>query len=265
MLNVLPTVVVSTYQDPIRLKGTLESLLKQSLQPCEIIVAEDDEDPVTKRCVEEFRSVSPIPVKHVTQRHDGFRKSRILNESVRISRSEYLVFIDGDCVAPKKFLQDHMNLAEKGYFIQGRRSYIKESHVMKFLSGEASIPRLMLSGKMHGVLKGIRLFKPVVKVDQEDRGVYGCNWSFSKSDFEKVNGYDEDFVGWGREDSDLASRLYHLGNRRKFVYGRAFVYHLNHPSRSRHRLDENAEIWERTKAERKVACQNGLVKSVNRH
>ena len=56
----------------------------------------------------------------------------------------------------------------------------------------------------------------------------GCNFSCWKSDFIKVNGYDENMVGWGLEDTELSCRLINnnvFKKRLKFV---ALSYHLYH-------------------------------------
>jgi len=39
--------------------------------------------------------------------------------------------------------------------------------------------------------------------------------SFFKDDILAVNGFNEDFEGWGREDSELAVRFYNYGLKRK--------------------------------------------------
>ena len=39
----------------------------------------------------------------------------------------------------------------------------------------------------------------------------GCNFSCWKKDFIIVNGYNEDMVGWGFEDSELSVRLINKG------------------------------------------------------
>jgi hypothetical protein len=56
----------------------------------------------------------------------------------------------------------------------------------------------------------------------------------------------------------LGNRLYHLGRDRKFVYGRAIIYHLNHPVVSRDRLETNQSLLEETIAERRIRARRGL-------
>jgi hypothetical protein len=107
-------------------------------------------------------------------------------------------------------------------------------------------------------MKAVRLPLPVVKRGRKQRGILGCNLGIWRQDLIAVNGYDETFTGWGREDADLGNRLYHLGRDRKFVYGRAIIYHLNHPEVSRERLETNQSLLEQTIAERRVRALKGL-------
>ena len=53
--------------------------------------------------------------------------------------------------------------------------------------------------------------------------------AFWRDDLLAVNGYDECFEGWGREDSELAARLIHSGIRRRNFKFAAVAYHLWHP------------------------------------
>ena len=118
----------------------------------------------------------------------------------------------------------------------------------------------MLSGKVSGLLKGFRLPRPIIKVNQDMYGLLGCNLGIWREDLLVVNGYDEEFEGWGREDSDLGARLYIHGLWRKMVYGRALVYHLNHPENSKNQLKDNDRRLEESISKAKARCKNGLTK-----
>jgi hypothetical protein len=50
-----------------------------------------------------------------------------------------------------------------------------------------------------------------------------------RSDYERINGSDENYVGWGLEDRDLQLRLSRVGIRSKSILGRTAVCHLWHP------------------------------------
>jgi len=75
-----------------------------------------------------------------------------------------------------------------------------------------------------------------------------------------VNGFDEDFVGWGREDSDFSARLQHAGLRRLQLKFAAIGYHLWHREEPRRLLPHNQGILEKTLATPRCRCPNGIDK-----
>ena len=58
----------------------------------------------------------------------------------------------------------------------------------------------------------------------------GNNISLWRSDYERVNGFDEQYVGWGFEDRDLQYRLERIGVRASSVLLRTALVHLWHPA-----------------------------------
>jgi hypothetical protein len=82
---------------------------------------------------------------------------------------------------------------------------------------------------------------------------------FFREDIFRVNGYNEDFIGWGREDSELAVRFYKAGLRRKEHPFKALCYHLWHPQQFRERLPINDTLLEKAIDSESCRCVNGLV------
>lgn len=70
----------------------------------------------------------------------------------------------------------------------------------------------------------------------------GCNWSLFKDDFLAVGGQDEQFEGWGYEDSDMAIRLINNGCRMTWGLCSSPCFHLWHREADRSRKDAN---WDR--------------------
>jgi glycosyltransferase involved in cell wall biosynthesis len=259
-VNLSITVVVSCYNQSQILAQILTRLAQGSIIPAQVRIADDGSDKTTSELINNLTQACNLNITHHWQKDLGFRKCKILNQSIKSCDSDYVVLLDGDCLPHKHFVKDHMNLAKRGYFIQGRRCFIKENAVACFLEGKASLLSLILAGKVSGLLKSIRLLKPVTRINQEMYGLLGCNLGAWRRDLLSVNGFDEDYEGWGREDSDLGARLYNLGLKRKLVYGRALVYHLNHPENKRDYLEENDKKLEETISRGKIRCTNGLVK-----
>ena len=90
------------------------------------------------------------------------------------------------------------------------------------------------------------------------RGIRGCNLGIWREDLIKVNGYNEAFVGWGREDSELAVRLMNARVRRLDIRGWALCYHLWHALASRDNLAANEELLQNAIENHSTHCQLGL-------
>ncbi len=254
------SLIVSTYNNPAPLDAILARLgADTTARPHEVIIADDGSGAPTRAVVEKWMKQAPFAVKHAWHEDKGFRKTRILNAAVALASGEYVVFLDGDCLPARRFVADHLALAEKGTFVQGRRAFVAEKKVPDLLAGRVSLTQLMLTGQVHGLLKGIRWPVPVIRRNQEQRGLIGCNLAIWRDDLLAVNGFDETYEGWGiGEDSDLCSRLYNLGRQRKFVYGRALVFHLDHPQLNKDHVPASLERLEETIRTRRIRALRGL-------
>ena len=253
------SLVISTFNQPAALAKTWQGFARQSRWPDEVLISDDGSAEPTRELVKTIIAGAPVPVRHVWQPHDGFRKTVILNETVAAATGDYLIFTDADCVPHPRFVADHAALAEPGFWVQGRRCFVREEYVPRFAAETIPAYGWMLTGKITGAAKGVRWPLALVRRDTRQRGIIGCNMAFWRQDIVAVNGFDEDYTGWGTgEDSDLGTRLYHLGRRRKFVYGRAITFHLNHPPAPRgHHAASLARMAE-TMASRKIRCEHGL-------
>ena len=70
-------------------------------------------------------------------------------------------------------------------------------------------------------------------------GAKTCNLGIWRDDFLLVDGLDESYVGYGREDSDLVIRLINAGVHRKEGRHAVPVVHLWHPFADRTHFDRN--------------------------
>jgi FkbM family methyltransferase len=231
------SLILSTYEQPASLAKVLRGIQLQTQTPDEIFITDDGSGEETRDVIERFRRECPVPVQHLCHPHDGFRKVILLNKAVAAARGDYLVFTDGDCVPHRRFIDDRCRLAERGYWVQGRRCHIKEEFVPTFEPGQTPVWRWLLCGRIGGGNKGFRLPLALVLRNQKQRGILGCNMAYWREDVLAVNGFDETYLGRGiAPDSDLGTRIYNLGRRRKFVYFQALVFHLDHPVMPRENL-----------------------------
>ena len=254
------SLVISTYNHVRPLELCLAGFRNQTTAPMEILIADDGSTTPTRELIVRLAPSLPCPVHHLWHEDRGFRKNTILNQSLAAAKGADLVFTDADCIPHPKFIEDHACLAEKGFWVQGRRSYLSSSFSNTHLPADSIHPlSLFLSGQLSGAAKAFRLPFPIIKRDTAQRGIIGCNMAMWKKDLLEVNGWDEEYEGWGLgEDSDIGSRLYHLGRPRKFVYGRSILYHLHHPILSRDHVKKSQSRLDETLRTKKVQCIKGV-------
>jgi hypothetical protein len=87
--------------------------------------------------------------------------------------------------------------------------------------------------------------------------------SFWRHDLLAVNGYNEDYSGWGKEDNDLAIRLFNAGIQIHSLRFAGIIYHLKHNVSSLEFHDRNLVLLKQAIKEKQVFTTNGLNKYLN--
>ena len=128
------SLVITTYNRPDALRFVLQSITSQSVLPNEIIIADDGSKNSTKKCTDEFKKKSSIPLIHSWQEDKGFRVARSRNKAIAKSKFDYIILIDGDVVLHDKFIEDHLKHAQMGFFVQGSRVLLNERATKEVLS-----------------------------------------------------------------------------------------------------------------------------------
>ena len=259
-------VVVTTYRRPDALELVLEGYARQDRIPDEILVADDGSGEETAEVLERLASSTGLPIVHVWHSDRGFQKTEVLNRAIRASRSDYLIFTDGDCVPRADFVSTHLQLARPGRFLSGgyvrlAASTTEALTVEDVRSGRAFDPR-WLAG--HGTALGrhrLRLLTGQVIPTVLDALTTtlptwnGMNSSTWRQDLEGVNGFDLDFV-YGGLDRELGGRLENAGLKGVQVRHRAVVLHLHHE-----RPYKDPATIRKQRAHREAAKKSGLVRA----
>lgn len=255
------SLIISTYNWPEALDLCLKSVLYQVIIPDEIIVADDGSGDNTKRVVQRFSQNINVPVKHVWQKDEGFRLARIRNLAIQASENEYLIFIDGDIILHPMFIKDHVENRKAEQFITGSRVLMPENETtMRLKSGDIKFEFLSFTAK--NKLNGIRnqvLSQIFSRYDKRIYNVRGCNMSFWKNDLIEINGFDEQYTGWGKEDSDIVYRLIESGKKKRKLKFAAVQYHLFHKSNDRSSLLKNDHILNETISSKRTHARVGLI------
>lgn len=224
------SVLLSTFNQPTALKYSLLGYSRQSFKDFEIIVCDDGSDADTKKVLEEVRTRVRYDIKHVWQENKGYRRSMIVNKGFMISTGKLLVLSDGDCIPHTDFLRTHAsNLGENTFCVGGYvmlpPEYSQEINDEKVLAGDLdrfADSRIRFKHRVRHLVN--KYYLAVGRMDRPK--VYGANIGVERNTYYAVNGYDEGFEGFGKEDSDLRNRLRRHGARAVSVWGKAFVFHL---------------------------------------
>lgn len=256
------SVIVTTYNSPSFLKKVLDGFLIQTTMPDEVLVADDGSGEDTRRVIEEFEIKASFPVIHVWQEDKGFRAARIRNKAIAKASGDYFILLDGDCVINRHFIGDHALLAEKGCFIQGKRVLVEKGAVLNFDCHQANsflqLSRMAVTGQIANCHHLVRLPYSGFK-NRKLKGIKSCNMSFFRSDVMAVNGFNEDFEGWGNEDSELAFRFFKYGLFKKVHPFKVVCFHLWHTA-NKQVSNGNRQLLTETTASTGYYCRNGLLK-----
>jgi len=239
------------------------------MQDFEVIVADDGSGPDIKSLVDGMRDRLRFPLYHLWQPDEGFKKNAMLNKAIVASQSDYLIFIDGDCVPHHQFVRDHWNNRKEKSVLCGRRVNYSKQVTDRLTSEDIRTGRfekmsvnILLDGLMarsSNLEDAIRIESPALRriLHRNKARMLGCNFSIEKRLIEQVNGFNEEYQAPGLgEDSDIAFRLELMGARMVPLRYLAVLYHLYHAATVVG--DENKQIYERLLASREIVCRKGL-------
>ena len=264
----LISVIVSTYNREDALEAVLRSLAAQSDADFEVVVADDGSGPATAALVESWKGKLGRHLDHVWQEDRGFRAAEIRNRAILASRGDYCIFLDGDCIARPDFVAMHRRLAEPGWFVTGNRILLSRALTRDVLEGQLTAAdwrlRDWLAQRLRG---GINRLSALLRLplgplrrlrSQSWQGARSCNLAIWRADLDRVDGFDADYSGWGKEDSDIIVRLLRAGVRRKDGVFATGVLHLWHAEADRGRLAENERKLSGILADNRVRARQGL-------
>lgn len=264
----LISVIVTTYNREDALDAVLRSLAGQVDRDFEVVVADDGSGPGTAELVNSWKPKFGRRLEHVWHADRGFRAAEIRNRAILATRGAYCVFLDGDCIVRPDFVGTHRRLAERGWFVTGNRVLLSPELTTSVLRDKQtpetwSAARWLAARCRGGVNRLSALFYLPLGFLRRIRqrawwGARSCNLAIWRSDLDRVDGFDANYSGWGKEDSDIIVRLLHAGVRRKDGAFATGVIHLWHAEADRSQLAENELKLGAVVAGDRVRAQRGL-------
>jgi glycosyltransferase involved in cell wall biosynthesis len=260
-------VILTTYERPAHLERSLLSLtMQQGMEgKFEVVVADDGSTDRTHGLVRAFARTANFPLTLTTHPHDGFRVSLCRNDGVRASTAPYLLFTDSDCLFPPDHLAKHVQARRPGIIRAGDCYRMDEESTARVDAAaiESGAYRKWVSRDERKRIFRKRFkegYYQFVRHPTKPK-ITGYNIGVSREDLEAVNGFDEDFVGWGCEDDDLAHRLRRAGRRVASALAYTHGFHMWHPATpSRPAKWTDGANVQRLLAERPLMCAAGIVR-----
>lgn len=259
-------ILITTYNAPRDLQLILNSVAAQSMQPDEIIVADDGSRDETRQMVESFRPTFGTRLKHVWQPDEGFQLSRIRNKAIAACTSDYIIMTDGDVILHRNFIRDHIRFARPGAFVAGMRSMLAQAPSTALRQNTYTGHLAWWSTPM----ESLRVYSiyapwltPLLRNHHQGsvRQLIGCNMAYWRKDALEVNGFDESFTTWGEEDREFAARLYNIGLHRRNMIFAGLQFHLYHNTRRNdNTIGNNGERLFATISSGRTRCSDGIVK-----
>ena len=254
------TLIISTYNWPEALFLVIESIRRQTIPPDEIVIADDGSNDKTKNLIAYFNKEFDMNIIHSWQTDKGFRAAKSRNKAILKSSGTYIVLIDGDIIMHPNFIKDHITNAEPGHFIQGSRALLSEKETKKILNGKKINFYFFSLGLKNrkNVIYSKFLSQIFSNRKNHLKGIKTCNISFYREDCININGFNNDFEGWGREDSEFVARLINNRVKRKSIYFSAIQLHLWHNENSRLSLKRNDLMLHNVINNKIKWCKNGI-------
>ena len=263
MKNPKISLLISTYNWPEALNTCLRSAINQSEVPDEIIITDDGSKKETRTLIENYQKKTDIPIIHEWQENNGFRLARVRNLGIARAKYPYLVIIDGDLVLHKHYIKDQKRNARFNFFIQGTRVITPPEMKDQILKDETFQFSLFAKNiKNRKNLIHSNFLSEIASYNTKSmtsiRGIRGCNMSFWKQDLITVNGFNENFEGWGREDTELVARLFNAGMGRRNVKFNCLTAHIYHNERNKENVGKNHKLYLEAEKNKTITCDKGL-------
>ena len=266
------SVIVPIYNRLEHFRALFICLLRQSRQIDELIITDDGSSQQILDYIADLIPKAFFKIKHIYQEDKGFRKTRALNNGVINSEGEFLVFCDQDLIFGEEYIEYMEKNIKKGCFLLCRPISVNEEEK------DIILKKIELSNKYEDLLKPLpkdylesvnrtlrtdrkRRILNILKLSKRGIKLVGMSYAVMKSDYLKVNGYDENYNGWGEEDDDFGNRLYVAGIKGKELKTPNMQIHLWHYSDPTKKHSMNEEYYYKRKKEifsnKNYFCKNG--------
>ncbi len=258
-------IVMAAYNNTRDMRLVFDGYCQQTWKDFSLCVADDGSGPEVVELVEAYRTKG-LNIRHCWHEDKGFRRAEILNKGIESSTADYLVFTDNDCIPSRHFVEDHVQAAERGKFVVGRRVDLYSPVSDRLRSYDLSVARLerplwlIYQSAVKGLKRPEMALRPPGFLSRlwsrKVMPAVGANMAVWRDDLLMVNGFDADYQGYGMEETDLEWRLLASAVESKSLLGRAALFHLYHEQKQA--SGQGVEMFQRKQQAGKLCCENGI-------
>lgn len=235
-LPIRVSAVVPSYNRPDFVRRVLLAFAGQTRQVDELVITDDGSPVDIASGVADVLPELPFPVTLLSQPDEGFRAAKCRNNGIREATGDYLIFADQDILFAPTYVETFLAYAKPRQFLVGYPVRLTEAETAQVTD------QLLRAGRVTDLVSDAGRRKVLDQFRKERRyvilhalhlrpfgpklrsGVFGA-W---REDLLAVNGFDEEFQGWGNEDDNLGRRLHRAGIVGRNVFREALTVHMYH-------------------------------------
>lgn len=259
---------MAAYNNIRDMKLVLDAYLNQTDSNFSLCIADDGSRDSVRSLVAVYLELG-LNIRHIWHLDEGYRRAKIVNKGIKTSSADFIILTDNDCIPSKKFIADYKKVLHEDKLIIGRRVDLYPPVSNALRSNKLALKRLenpvwlILQSLIKGLKRpemGVRFPNFICKIwNKKERKAIGANMGLSRNALLSVNGFDNDFQGYGFEETDLEWRLAKLGLTSQTVLGRCALFHLYHPEKKESK-EAKLHLEEKITAG-KMRCDNGIIKN----
>ena len=271
------SVIVTVYNRFEYARNILKCLINQTCTIHELIFADDGSKENLFNAIKDLIPKCNFKIKHVYQEDLGFRASKNRNNGARAAEGDILLFLDQDVIFSNDFIEKFLNNSKKEGFLFSRAIISTEREkliIQDLIDSDEKYSEIYKKINYSDKIKYRKkkntkdiFYNFLYLTKLRDRGAKIPSMIFLiyKDDFEKVNGFDEKYEGWGHEDDDLFNRLYKAGFLSKPIFFDMPPIHMWHHHEKSKKESPNEKYYRKRKGEiskRNYRCEYGYKNSM---
>jgi GT2 family glycosyltransferase len=207
------SIVIPTKNRKDDLQELLQSILKQTVLPKEIIIVDDSEDESTKDLIENTRKYftrKGIPLNYLRGNKHSKSISAARNIGARASSGDVICFLDDDVILDKNYLKENLRVYDLYEDAKGVQGYISNWRPYSMLGNAISkvcfnFPRNFFEKDKCRAFPFSYSYPPTRVIECE--WLVGANSSYKKEILKEFE-FDESLKGYSMcEDIDLSYRI----------------------------------------------------------